>query len=590
MKTAPRSFQDWVHWLELGPGARWVRRLAFFTGVALLSLWISYKQFQGPRSEATLRQAVVGRQLAAGEGYTTLVNDPQTAAFVQRRGGRWNSGPFLELHSAPLYPAVIGAMLELIPEAIRNSFFITAPTPPDGFIPDYLLLGLNVVLFWIAALQTGLIGKSLFDRRVGLVAAAAFLLSAPYWDAVVGAGGVPLASVVLLGLIQAVLWVEAAAARGILPLTGLLVAGLFCGGLFLTDYAAGVSVAVLLGYVAARFPGERFRGFVAVLLGFLIVASAWCTFMIARTDSPVGLAWQEIAMKVDGTAADPAMVRATLSTVAPQFDLSKFANKGLTALQAAVTERLWSGGALWFTGLFVAGFFYRFRETRVNAARALVVALLALLVLANAFLDSGENERLPTTYAAPLLIIFGAGFAGVLISSSDGLAARARWVFAALLLLQGIPLLKSALEPRKIHFHYPPYYPPLFMGLSQEMWARSGGSTRGWMCDVPAGAAWYSGQRVWNQPAELRDFYAIGAEQPMIALVLTPHTLDRPFLSELAHQAPDPDRRLGDWSQVYSGLVTGQPVPGFPLALRQKIADNFYVLLDPQEQPARRRK
>lgn len=587
--TFPRSFQEWVHWLELGSGARLIRRTAFAVGLVILSFWICYKQFHGPRTETTLRQAIVGRQLADGQGFTTLINDPQTAALIASNGGRWNTQPFPELHQAPLYPALIGGVLQLLPESIRNYFFQTAPTPPDGFIPDYILLGLNVVLFWIAAAQTYFLGSALFERRVGIVATVAFLLSAPYWDAVVAVNGTAAATVLVLGLIHAVVRVEAASSRGILPLAGLLITGLFCGGLFLTDYAAGLSVLVLVGYVFIRFPGERFRAVLVLILGFLIVVSPWCLFLLARMGHPLGLAWQEVAMKVDGTSADPAIVRATLNAAAPSLDLAKLGNKGLTAIQSAVTEKLWSGGALWLAGLFVAGLFYRFREERVNALRGLVVALLAVLVLGNAFLDSGEGERLPTTYAAPLLIIFGVGFAAVLISSSENLNTHALWAFMVLLALQALPLGKSLLEPRKLHFQYPPYYPTLFISMREEMWARSSGTARGWMADVPAGAAWYSGQRVWNMPADLRDFYAIGAEQPMIALVLTPKTLDKPFLSELAHHSPNDAGRVGDWSQIFISLVTGKPVPGFPLALRQNVADNFCVLVDPQVVPNRRR-
>ena len=64
--TLPRSIQEWVHWLEIGPGARWIRRCALLLGIVLLSLRIGYTQFHGPMTETTLAQAVVGRQLAAG--------------------------------------------------------------------------------------------------------------------------------------------------------------------------------------------------------------------------------------------------------------------------------------------------------------------------------------------------------------------------------------------------------------------------------------------------------------------------------------------------------------------------------------------
>jgi len=587
--TIPRSFQEWVHWLELGAGARWIRRLALYVGVVLLSLVIGYKQFHGPKTEVTLSQAVVGRQLANGKGYTTLINYPQTAALLQEHYSRWPQNEFPELHSAPLYPAAIAGLLKLLPASFRPYFFDLMPTPPDGFLPDYLLLGLNVVLFWIVAAQTFFLGRALFDETVGLIAMWALLLSANLWDHVVAVDGTALIMVVFLAVIQACVRVEQASKSGEVPLLGLLLAGALCGAMFLTDYAAGFIVLAVAAYVWVRFAGERMRATAPLIAGFLLVISPWCIFMISRTGSPVGLAWQEIALKVDRSSADPAIVRATLSSSAPVLDLAKWVHKGLSSLQVTVAERLWSGGAMIFTAFFVAGFLYRFRESRVNAIRALSVAVVAILILANAFLDSGEGERLPAVYASPLLIVFGLGFCSVLIASSRGLAEHSRWVVAALLFFQAIPLVNEVVEPRRNHFQYPPYYPPLFLGMRDEM-VRRGGPNPGWMADVPAGAAWYSGQRVWAQPTSLHDFYAIGTEQPMLALVLTPQTLDRPYFSEIGRHAESSDRRRADWSEVYSSLITGRPAPGFPLSLPQKIVDNLYVLIDPLAQPIRKAK
>jgi hypothetical protein len=114
-----------------------------------------------------------------------------------------------------------------------------------------------------------------------------------------------------------------------------------------------------------------------------------------------------------------------------------------------------------------------------------------------------------------------------------------------------------------------------------------GGDNPGWMADVPAGAAWYSGQRVWAQPATLRDFYAIGAEQPMLALVLTPHTLDRSYFGQLSRRTEA--SRLGDWADIYAGIALDRLPAGFPLSQPQKVADNLIVLIDPLAQPLRRR-
>src|SRR5213082_1311883 len=112
--TQTRSLQEWVHWLEAGTGARWIRRGALFLALALLSVRISFVQFHGPLTEKTLAQTVVGRQLADGKGFTTLINYPQTAAWLRQRGQRFDGADaFPELHEPPLYSALIGVVFKL---------------------------------------------------------------------------------------------------------------------------------------------------------------------------------------------------------------------------------------------------------------------------------------------------------------------------------------------------------------------------------------------------------------------------------------------------------------------------------------------
>jgi len=150
---------------------------------------------------------------------------------------------------------------------------------------------------------------------------------------------------------------------------------------------------------------------------------------------------------------------------------------------------MWAGGGFFLTAFFVVGFLYRFRNDHVNRLRWMAAMSLALLVVAQAFFDSGEGERLPIVYATPVLMVFGAGFFLVLVASSDSLARHARWVTAGLLLAQALPLIHDLAEPRRIHFNYPPYYPALFLTLSNEAGRVGGNAAAVWMADVPAGAA-----------------------------------------------------------------------------------------------------
>jgi hypothetical protein len=307
----------------------------------------------------------------------------------------------------------------------------------------------------------------------------------------------------------------------------------------------------------------------------------------------MALARQNVALKAGDSTAEPGLVRASYSDELPAIDLKKLANKMLTSLQENLKTRLWSGGAMWFTAFFAAGWLYTFRSSSTNRLRWIFTIALAVLLVAQAVFNSGETERPVAVWLAPLLMIFGAGFFFVLLGSNATLAQWPRTVMTALLVLHALPLVHDALEPQRLHFQYPPYFPALFQNMRDELARRSPDARYGAMADVPAGVAWYGQTRVWAQPPRLRDFYAITLVQPIGELLLTPRTLDRPFFSELNAKPILPGaltavpNRFGEWGEIYAGFVTGTMPREFPLRAPTKLAENLYVLLNPAMPPPR---
>jgi hypothetical protein len=367
--------------------------------------------------------------------------------------------------------------------------------------------------------------------------------------------------------------------------------GVVCALLFLAEYSAGLMAALVIGYAAVGFRGRsKWVALLLVAAGFLVPSTPWIVRNLRLTGSPVGLAWQNVALKAGDPTAEPAAQRTFFTTEQPRLDLNKLGNKGLSALQLNVKERLWSGGGYFLAAFFVAGLLYRFRRDSTNRMRWVFTAALVLLMACQPFLNSGESLRLPVYYLLPELLIFGAGFFFVLVESSPGLDAHAFLAAVVLLTVQAAPLAHDLMEPRRLHFHYPPYYPALFMRIHAEIAQRGGLQGMGVMADVPAGFAWYGRHRVWAQPERIRDFYSIAMEQPVGLLLLTPTTLDRPFFAQLAVNGMTPEGRFQKyqgWGPVYAGLVTGRMPAEFPLVRPQKLAENLVVLLDPSILPFR---
>jgi hypothetical protein len=598
----PASVQQWIFWLEEGTGARWIRRGAVLLGLLGLSLVAAFKQYHGPASETTLLQADVGRQLATGHGFTTLVNYPQTAAVMRARHGVQvdTAGFYPELYQAPLYAIVMAAGLRLLPAGWRDALFAPPATALDGYKADYYLLGLNLVLLWVAAWQTYLLGRRLFDERVGWVGMLALMFSVGIWEQAMLVDGLPLLMVLALGAFQLVAALELAReADGPQPAPlgrghrrRLLALGAVCALLFLAEYSAGLLFLVGAAYVFGRFR-ERHRWVALAVLagGFAVPVAPWIVRNVRLTGSPIGLAWQNVALKAGDSTAEPAVQRTLFTTEPPVLDLNKLGNKGLTGLQLNVKERLWSGGGYFLTAFFVAGWLYQFRRAAANRVRWVFTLALFALVVGQPFLNSGESLRLPVCYLLPPLLIFGAAFFFVLVESAAALGAHARLLAAVLLALQAAPLVHDVLQPRRgPPFHYPPYYPALLAYIHAEVVHRGGLPGMGVMADVPAGLAWYGRQRVWAQPDHIKDFYAISIDQPIGLLLLTPVTLDRPFFAQLAVGGIDPrarPKKYEEWGPVYAGLVTGRLPAEFPLTVRQKLEDNLILLLNPAILPFR---
>ncbi len=581
-----KSGQEIIHWLEQGYGARWMRRAVVLFAALLLTMVYSWKQFHGIPTEFVMRQAVLARQLAQGEGFTTTVNYPQTYAVMLARGmGFDEKRPYPELHDAPLYALTLAVAFKLLPESI----WAHKPVPPDGWLPDYAVLAVNLILFWVTVWLVWRVAKKLFDERAAWLAVLATALSVTLWQQTVMLTGLPVFMVLMLAAFNVLAGLEENLSHASVlgkRLAGRLAAlGGICALLFLTEYSGGLVALVFGGYLMLRFKNPVRWPAVGIFAAVMVLLTGpWLARNTVVAGHPLGLAWQNLALKAGDPTAEPAAQRNIASTEAPGLDLKKLGNKGLTGMELNLRERLWSGGGMMLAAFFIAGLLYEFRHGPVNRVRWCFAAVLLVLLAAQPFFNSGESPRLPAYYLAPLVIVFGAGFFFVLVDSQTHLAVHWRWAVAGLLLLQGLPLVRDCMEPRKIHFYYPPYYPNLFMELQRDMRARFLPGT-GVSTDVPAGTAWYGRMRVWSKPERLRDFSRIIVEQNIGALLLTPVTLDRPFFTELAARSEDTIslNDSGGWGGVYTGLVTRRMPSNFPLNMPpQKLTENMVLLVNPE--------
>lgn len=581
-----KSPQELIHWLEQGQGARWVVRCAVVAAALLLSFWYSWRQFHGVPTEFVMQQAVTARQVAQGKGLTTLVNYPETYAVLGARGVPFDPAkPYPELYHAPLYSLVLAAPFALLPDSV----WTRRPEVPWGWGPDYVILVVNLAFFWAGVGLAWRLAKKLWDVRAAWLSAGAMTVSVTLWQETVDVTGLPLFMVLTLAVFNVLTSLEERLADQVRFSVRLAGPVALLGGLsallFLAEYSAGLTALVIGGYLVWRLGNQaRWPALGIFAAVFLVVTGPWLVRNAVVSGHPLGLAWQNLALKAGDSTAEPATQRNLVTTQPAGLILNKLGNKGLTGMELNLKERIWSGGGMMFTAFFIAGLIYRFRRGATNRVRWCFAALLLVLLAGQPFFSSGESARLPAYYLAPLLIVFGAGFFLVLVDSQPQLTQHWWWAAVGLLALQGLPLVRDCLEPPKIHFHYPPYYPNLFMELRKDAESRFLPGT-GLCTDVPAGTAWYGNFRVWAKPERLRDFSQVIVEQNIGALLLTPVTLDRPFFTELAARKDDAISLTdsGGWGGVYAGLVSRRMPANFPLNLPpQKLTENMVLLVNPQ--------
>lgn len=546
--------------------------LAFVLAILLGSLFLAWQRERGP-SEWTIEQAVAGVQLAEGDGWSTSVNYPQTIAVLEARDRLDFFAPQPELHHPPLYGALIGGCLGLLGDEGRQALLTTdARNPTAAFGGDRLLLGLNVLGLWLTAAATFALGCWLWRPTVGVLATAAVILSTPLWEHVVAVDGTSWLMLLSTLLLAALAWLDRGPklAWQIVAAVG---AGAFLGLLGLGDYALLVWLPLALVWIVWRGQGVgRWALPLVTLVAALAVLGPWWLRNLDLTGHPLGLAGQNVALKAGDPTADPLAIRATFEATGLELSFRKLLHKGLAGWREMLGSGL--GGAGLFGLLALLSAVYPFQRAEVDRWRWLLLALLAAAVLVPPFLVSGLSPRSPVLYLLPGLALAGVAFFSVVLKNTR--SGRPAWQIggvAALLVLHSLPLLHFALEPRRLPFQYPPYFPASLQQLATV--DAQFGTRSGSVADLPAGWSWYAGGdfRVWQQPADFAQWNRLTDYAPVHLQYFSPQLVDEQFGAALI-PPPEPG-----WEVVYAGLATGRPPADYPLQRVQALPGGGLIAL-----------
>lgn len=553
--------QEIIHRFEHGGGMRYAR--IGLAVLAVIGFVVAYnlRAFKNFSTLEAMDAAQLARNIAEGQGYTTLCVRPVSMYLVRRineKTGRPGGGgvpdyariraPHPDTVNPPVYPVMLAGLMKVLPQ----SLFTVRAKPPFRYPPEFVIGLFNQVLFLGLIAAVWLLARRLFDPTVAWLSAIFLFGTELFWRFAMSGLSTMLVLLIFTGLLWALVhWEEAAREprggnRRLFALAALCgaVVGLGC----LTRYAFGWLIVPVVLYIAI-FGGERRLTAALLALGaFVVVLAPWMARNLWVSGLPFGVATYTV---LDGTYVWPG--NKLVRSLVPRFEvpvgaspLSPVWNKLFVNMKILLNTELPRFGAGWLGAFFLAGLLVNFRRPALQRLRYFVVLCLPVLAVVQALGrthlsdDSPEiNTENMLVLLAPIVIVYGAGFFMTLVDQLELPLPSLRYaVMGALVALVSLPLVFVFLPPKPSGSAYPPYHPLIIQHSAK--WLKPDELI---MTDVPWAVAWYGHrQAIWltrhmapppQESGSPDTFFAINDfQKPINAIYLTPRTTDARFLTE----------------------------------------------------------
>ncbi len=574
---------------------------------SLLALFLvvgyNWRAFHNLNNPEAMDAAQVGRNLAAGRGYTTQFIRPFSIYLIKQRNqakyghtsaevaadpaqlkGTHPEGLHPDLANPPLYPVVLAGLMKLLPFKypvnVQGAFWSvparipTADTPRQfmRYQPDFLIALFNQALLLASVVVTFFLARRLFDPQVAWLAGTLMFGCELLWRFSVSGLSTQLLLLIFLALIWCLVWLESEQRepvwhhRAQFCLAG--ATGLLLGLGTLTRYAFGWVLIPVLIYVGV-FCGLRRVRLVLITLGvFLVVFAPWVARNLVVSRTPFGTAGYAL---VENSSLFPENKLARslapkLKVVSLKPFLFKLAGNSREILQNDLPKL----GGSWVSALFLTGLLLGYRRPALRRLRYFLVLTLLVLIVVQAFGHTQISEDTPTVngenlmvLSVPLILIFGAGLFFQLLDQMSLPIRELRYlIIGGFVLVACLPMIYVFLSPKTSPLAYPPYYPPAIQQTCDWMKANEL-----MMSDIPWAMAWYGNRQcIWLAQNAESEFFAVhDLLKPVRALYLTPQTMDNRFLSQWV--------RAGEHSWASFILES---------MLRNRIPENFPLRKAPQ--------
>lgn len=528
------SVQKFIHMIEIGPLKGVILRAAFACAVGGLAALYLIFYFHGLDTETAMDQAQLGRQIAAGAGYSTLYIRPMAMWQFLENEKTLTGGHFPDTYNFPLNPALNAVVLRPI-----KRWWGMSPSKMI-YIGDRAIATAGVALFLASVVVTFFLVRSLFDRQIAWMTAGLVLVTDMMWK--FSTSGLPQMLTLFFFSLAMFLLHQAVKARDekrigrtLLMLGGI---ALLMGLMTLTQPVTSWIFAGFLLFVFVWFQPRVLNGLLVIFI-YAVTVAPWLVRNYLLTGNIFGLSIYSI---LDGTSGPELAFMSSL-----QPDLASFSSVE-SKLRGGLTGQFQSLFGYFGYNIAAAAFFlsllHIFRRRDTNMMRwILAVMWLGACVGMAFFTPQGEvsTNQLHMLFL-PLFAAYGMAFLLVLWGRMKLHFAPARTAFIfAVFLITAAPMAINFLVSPLGRIAWPPYIPPFISVVSS--WLEPSEI----MCsDMPWATAWYGGRASLLLPATVKQFNLIHDYEylgaPIGGLYLTPVSGNRPFLTEIARG------RYRDWA------------------------------------------
>jgi len=511
-----------LHAVEQGPLARWLRRVVIATALLALALAWMFIRFNGFVLPEAMDQAQIARQLATGQGYTTLYVRPLALYLGLLHTGR-TPAPLPDASQPPLGPLLNAPVLWLTGADSRMD--------PGVFVfaPERTIVAVGCLFFAGALLLSYLLISRLFAQRLALLVTGLVVVSDLSWRfAFSGLPQMPMLFFFTGALLALVLAMEARdKGQERRMLLCLFLAAFLLG---LTTLGDAVGVGIFAGFYVFVLALIRPIRLVALALPavFALPLLPWMAHNWLALRNPFGLAYYALARPA-GT--DRLAWLADFQPVIRFRWADLLANFGTQTLDLAHGWFESLGGNLVAAAFFLAVGLQTFRRWQPAQFRWAVLLMWTGATVGMCFfgaqpgIAAGQLQMLFT----PIMTAYGLAFLLVLYAHLQQPQPLLRFAFLGLLFAGvGAPLVLGMMSTPK-RLNWPPYLPPLVERFRD--WVEPGEAMAS---DIPWATAWYARRTSLLLPESIEQFEIIHAERflggPLVALYLTPFsTNDRAF-------------------------------------------------------------